>query len=347
MTGQLVLLTGGNGHIGFRTLLKALESGYSVRAAVRSQAKADQILDSAPIKKVSPGSKLTFTIVPDLVLSGAYNEAVKGVDYIIHLASPIPNGANADDFETQLIQPAVQGTTGILYSALKAPSVKRVVITSSGVAQASWHDLFEVDPHTVFNETSRIPDEAAKGPYGSEFEAYCASKVMSLNAAERFEKEQNPHFSIVKVHPMFVIGRNTLITDPKHVADGTNGTMLAQVLGQDIPFAVPSAAVSVEDIASLHVMGLDPKIPNGQSLLGYSGGPKGTRWADAIDIVQEHFPEAVKSGVLPNNGLTNSKTSIFDVSETERLTGIKWKTYEEQVLDVTTQYLELAGIAVA
>ena len=34
MTGQLVLITGGTDHVGFRTVVEALSHGYSVHAAV-------------------------------------------------------------------------------------------------------------------------------------------------------------------------------------------------------------------------------------------------------------------------------------------------------------------------
>jgi nucleoside-diphosphate-sugar epimerase len=75
-----------------------------------------------------------------------------GVDYIIHSASPFHY--KVQDPYKDLINPAVKGTTGVLYSALAyAPSVKRVVITSSmaairtatpkdprGLSEADWNE---------------------------------------------------------------------------------------------------------------------------------------------------------------------------------------------------------------
>jgi uncharacterized protein YbjT (DUF2867 family) len=48
---QLVLVTSGSGHLGFRALAFALQSNYRVRAAVRSPEKAEQIKAA----KVGPG----------------------------------------------------------------------------------------------------------------------------------------------------------------------------------------------------------------------------------------------------------------------------------------------------
>lgn len=63
---------------------------------------------------------------------GAYDEAVKSVDGIIHAASPVV--FDAEDPQ-DVIRPAVEGATGILKSAAKyGKNVKRVVLTSSAVA---------------------------------------------------------------------------------------------------------------------------------------------------------------------------------------------------------------------
>lgn len=51
------------------------------------------------------------------------------VDYIIHVASPFH--FKVTDYNKDLYEPAIQGTTEILKEAIKEKSVKRVVITSS------------------------------------------------------------------------------------------------------------------------------------------------------------------------------------------------------------------------
>lgn len=343
-SGKLVLITGANGHIGFRTVVEALQQGYSVRAAVSNQEKADTVLAAPSIKALNPGPKLTFTFVPDLLQDGAYDEATKDVDYIIHLASPITSGLTDEaDYEPKLIEPALKGTLNILYSAFHEPRIQRIVITSSLVAQVSVHDFFLADTAEVFTETSRTPD--AHGPFGSEFAAYAASKIRALNATERLLDERTPHFSVVHVHPGFVVGQNELVTDAKDITVGTNGAMFAQVLGVKSAGPTPGASVHLHDVAFLHVKGLDAAVPDRQSLLAVSGWEEGTRWSDVLEIVQRRFPDAVENGTLPNNGEARTKRSLVDTSETRRLTGIKFKSLEEQVVSVTEHYLELVGFA--
>lgn len=61
------------------------------------------------------------------------------------------------------------------------------------------------------------------------------------------------------------------------------------------------------------------------------------------DIVARHFPEAVESGDLPNNGSNPSFASKLDTSKTEQTFGLKLSTYEESVVGVVGHYLELLG----
>ena len=169
MSSDLVLITGVTGHLGFRTLILALQAGYQVRAAVRSQSKANTILSNSVFKVLNRSSQLSFIIVPDLTVAGAYDEAVKGVNHVIHIASPITNAQTTpEEFQERLITPAVKGTLGMLESAQKTDTVSRIVITSSAVAQVPVPDFME-RPDYVVEASTRTATPA--GPFTNEFEA--------------------------------------------------------------------------------------------------------------------------------------------------------------------------------
>ena len=346
MENTTVLITGANGHIGFRVLVFALQAGYKVKAAVRNQEKADRILAAPSVKAINPGKNLTFTFVPDLLQPGAYNEAVKDVDFAIHIASPITSGISEDKYETDLIQPAVTGTLGILKAAQSSPSIKRIVITSSVVAIIPWHDFFEAETGKTFNEHSRIPDPT--GPYTNEFEAYAASKAIAFNATTKFMESNKLGFDVVHVHPSFVIGKDELVTSTDDILRGTNGAAFAQILGNKQAYPLPSGTVHIDDVALAHVNALDTSVvPGGFSLITQSEGIKGTNWGDAIEIVKRRFPKAVESGVLANDGVTPTKHVGIDAEETGRLLGVEFRGYEEQVVSVVGHYLELKGVEAA
>ena len=126
--------------IGFRVLVQLLQSGYQVRAAVRNKAGVEKVV---ALKPVAPYlAQLTHVFVPDITIPGAYDEAVKGVKYVIHVASPLDINLPADiDYETALIQPAVRGTVGMLESASKVSGIQRIVITASVLSIIGFSDI--------------------------------------------------------------------------------------------------------------------------------------------------------------------------------------------------------------
>jgi nucleoside-diphosphate-sugar epimerase len=343
-SNDLVLITGATGFIGIKTLHLALEAGYSVRAAVRNEDKAKIILNAPAIKSLKADDSLTFVTVPDILAPNAYDEAVKGVTYILHVASPIVKGEalTPEQFESELVEPAIKGTTGILESALKEPGIKKIVITSSEVAIIPWEEFVAKEVDTVFDDQYQIPEPL--GPYKSSFEAYCASKVRALHASKAFVAKNKPEWGVVNIMPAFVLGENEIANKAEDLLLGTNAVALAPILGNASGWgAVPSTSVHVEDVAKLHVLALDPKIPGSESFLAISEGEKGTKWDEYQDIVKRNFPEAVAKGVLPNNGPALTKRTKVDASRTEKVFGIKFLSYEEQVKSLVKQCLSLIG----
>ena len=337
MAGEQILVTGATGHLGYRALVIALEAGYQVRAAVRSQAKAETIITAPSIKAFAPGSKLEFVIVPDILADNAYDDAVKGVEAILHIASPL--AISTEDYERDIITPAIKGTTNILKAASKEPSVKRIVITSSIAAVVPWADFVIRESTHVYTADNSIPDPT--GPYARSFEAYGAAKTKALNATKNFVKTEKPTFDIINVMPGFFVGKSELVTDAKDILSGTNKAAFAQILGNVSDQANPGSLQHVDDVAKVHVLSLNPKIEGNQNFGIQAGGVDGVAWGDAIEIVKRRFPEAVKDGRLPVSGTQPTKRVKYDTSRTEKVLGIKFQSYEDALVSLTEHYLEL------
>ena len=335
MSSPTLLITGATGHIGFRTLVEALKAGYVVRAAIRSAGKADEILATPSIKALGSDNKLSFVVVPDILADGAYDKALEGVTYVVHLASPLPTATT--EYERDIIQPAIKGTTNILKAAKRVPTVKRVVITSSMMAIVSPEVIRKGDDK-IHRAEDRV--EPYAGPIANPGVAYGVSKVKALQAAEEFMQTEAPTFDIIHIHPVYVVGRNELALDAKAVLKGTNSTALGHVLGTKFDQGRTSGSVHLYDVARLHVLALDPKVKGGQSFIASHENV----WNDSLDIVKKHFPQAVKDGKLPADGDQPTLSVKIDVTHTEEVFGpfgFKFQDYEAQVVNVTEQYLEL------
>ncbi|MCJ1326210.1 hypothetical protein MMC10_002874 [Thelotrema lepadinum] len=335
-TKPLLLLTGATGYIGYQVLISALRSGWAVRAAVRSISSAQAKLLSTPTLSSTPSlaANLTFVEVPDILAPGAYVSAVTSVTHIIHCASPIahPHFTNHD---ADIIQPAIKGTLELLRAAASVPSVQRVVITSSVVANR----LLTASPDLVTTAASRVA--LPEGPFDGIFPAYCASKIAALNEAEAWLAQEKPAFDVVHIHPGFVLGANELATTTKELASGTPAAAIAHLVGPDgkATGPKPGYAVDIRDVAHVHVAALDGEKVAGNRSYGVTHA---VVWGDAFGVVEREFPEAVKGGVFKDREAPTF-AAPWDASETERVLGIKFRSYEESVVSVAGQWLELLG----
>lgn len=155
-SSNLVLMTGGSGFVGSSIALEFLRNGYPVRLAVRSQELAAKFKEG---KFAEHQDLLSYAVVKDITAPGAYDEAVKDAVYIVHSASPIPN--NVKDNKADLLDPAIQGALGMLRSATKSPSVKRVVITSSVAAHMN-----PLSPASALGENDWNPTTVSARTHG-------------------------------------------------------------------------------------------------------------------------------------------------------------------------------------
>ncbi|KAM0261509.1 hypothetical protein ACHAQJ_002191 [Trichoderma viride] len=339
MAGDLVLLTGATGFIGFRTFVLLLEAGYKVRAATRNTAGFEKIKAS---KSVVPyESQIEHIIVPDITIPGAYDEAVKGVKYIVHLASPFASpDLHESEYESSYIQPAVKGTTGILDSAATVAGIKRVVITGSLLSIAG----FAINgSDAIINESHR--SAVTVGPFDNWLAAYAASKALAFEASKAWMEKHKPAFDMITIEPGFVLGRDDTATEVGALFKGPNATLLGPLIGQKQQRPVGCMPVHVDDVALMHVRSLDPAIPGNEDYLSNSHSLEYVEWAQSFDIIKKHYPKECAQGIFKVDTTERPKTLKVRVDSTkaEKAFGITFKSFEEQILSVAGQYLELLG----
>ena len=339
---KLILVTGATGFIGFRTLVLALEAGYSVRCAIRDPKKEFKIVSNPAIKSLNlkPNS-LTFITVPDITVPSAYTEAVRDVTHVLHVASPLPGG-NPVVFQTaekDLIQPAVRGALEMLEAAQQAGTVRRVVITSSvtSIVPGPVWGAFEPSTET-YSPASRIP--TPKGPFPDNLRAYCASKTAQLNAVEEWTRKEKPKFSVITIHPSWTFGRNDLASTVEGLWAGTNRFVLNVIVGQKLEMPMAGACVHVDDVARAHVLTLEKSVEGNHSLVLSSP----MQWEDVANILERHFNSAVEKGMLSMEGEQRTARINIQGNETESIFGFRYLSFEEQVKSVVGQYLELKSM---
>ncbi|KAF5875692.1 putative aldehyde reductase protein [Botrytis fragariae] len=244
-----VLVTGINGYIGSHVADQLLKAGYRVRGTTRDASKMKNLLDLW--EEQYGKNRVEVAVVPNMAEDGAFDEAVKGVTGIAHVASNMSFSPNPND----VIPECLAGVNGLLESAASEPSVKRFVITSSSMATTSPkpNKEFYIDENTWNDEDV----EAAHAPPPYEpsrtWAVYGSSKVESERAVWNFVKEKKPGFVANSVLPDTNMG---LILDP---AQGSTGGLVRKLfLGDNsgLKNLPPQYFIDVQDTARLHVSAL-------------------------------------------------------------------------------------------
>ncbi|KAF8704383.1 hypothetical protein AX14_014042 [Amanita brunnescens Koide BX004] len=199
--GSRILVSGANGFIAVWLVRYLLEQGFAVRGTVRSKEKAAFLIEMFK----SYGDKFELVVVEDITKEGAFDEAVKGVDAIEHTASPFH--FDADDPQ-ELIDPAVNGTIGILKSAQKnAPEVKRIIILAScATVMRESVEPIVLNESDWNNEAIEMCQKLGRNALPAK--KYQASKTLAEKAAWAFcrEHEKNLNWDLVVINPPFVFG---------------------------------------------------------------------------------------------------------------------------------------------
>jgi dihydroflavonol-4-reductase len=186
-----ILVSGASGFVAIHTIIQLLEQGYKVRGTIRSLSKESEVRET--VAKYVQANDWLEIVSADLEQDAGWEEAMKGVEYVLHVASPFP--LYEPKHEDELIIPAVKGTLRVLRAAHKA-KVKRVVQVSSVAAISSGHNgenkTFTEDDWTILDKVG----------------AYPKSKTLAELAAWDFIKsEENKNkMELVTINPPLILG---------------------------------------------------------------------------------------------------------------------------------------------
>ena len=244
ITSKPVCVTGASGFIAAHIVRELLSEGYSVRGTVRKSSK------NYPFLLGLPGAAERLELVEaDLLDEGAYDKAVAGCEAVMHTASPYV--INVKNPQTDLVDPAVNGTETVLESCMKSGSVKRVIFTSSIAAITDEPDSMKVFTEKDWNTMSSLD----RNPYHY-------SKTLAERAAWDFIMRKRPIFDLVAINPFMVIGPSlgpSLNTTNQIIRDIMTG-LYPGVMEINWGF------VDVRDVAKAHLLAMQTESASGRYL---------------------------------------------------------------------------------
>ncbi|PVH77597.1 NAD(P)-binding protein [Cadophora sp. DSE1049] len=327
MSSKLIFITGATGFIGAATASAGLKAGYRLRFSVRKDSQISKLKGTFS----EYADKIEFVIVPDITAPNAFSNVLDGVDYVLHLASPIAGSIKKEE----MFPPALEGTLSILRSAKEVVSIKKVVITSSSLALEPLDGVPEGGVLREDNGWDLSVDTNANFVAGNDmltsFKLYAASKLIANNASWEFAEKEKPGFELFTIHPSLVYGSNLVQQSAKEVEGSSNGLLLGSIMGGAISDS-PLFSVYVGDVADAHIKCLDDSATKGTKYL-VSGRPY--TWKDIVGILEKDYPG------VPHK-LDKDKDSFLkkaDTSRVERELGIKWTAPEKMIKEVLDQQL--------
>ncbi|NEA99136.1 NAD-dependent epimerase/dehydratase family protein [Streptomyces sp. SID13726] len=242
---ELVLVTGGTGYIGGWCVAELLRRGYDVRTTVRSPERERSVVEAVS-GEVDPAGRLGFAVA-DLTSDAGWEAALKGVDLVLHVASPLGVTAPGD-----LVTPARDGTLRVLRAATAA-GVRRVVMTSAAnAASPSSYATEGVTDETLWTD----PDDPTLIPYRR-------SKTLAERAAWDFMAGHDGPTELTTVLPGAVFG-------PVLTADTLGSVrIVARMLSGEMR-GVPRIGlevVDVRDLVDVHLRAMTSPAAAGQRFL--------------------------------------------------------------------------------
>lgn len=281
---ETVLVTGGTGFVGIHLILQLLQNGYSVKTTLRDINRKEEVFNMLENGGLTfPKNYHLAFVEADLNKDDNWDEAVKDCHYVLHVASPFPQGEPKD--ENELIIPAKEGTLRVLEAA-KSAGVKRVVITSSFGAIG-----YSINPlNHVFTEEDWT-DPSKKNT------AYIKSKTIAELAAWDYIKHNDGDLELTVINPVGIFG--PVLSN----SFSSSIQLVEQLLTGKMP-AIPKLyfnVVDVRDVADIHIKAMKNPEAKGQRFLATSDGSTSLpEIANLLRSQPNKFGSKVTRKVLPN-----------------------------------------------
>ena len=158
---------------------------------------------------------------------------------------------------------------------------------------------------------------------------YQASKILAHQATIDWMKENKPDFSLVTIHPTFVLGHSLVQTSAADI--GGINALFWSTLQADKP-QFPPMVVDVRDVADAHLRAAT--VPTEDRITEFLLSSDKTSWEQVVSFIKSEFPE-VKLGWTP----PFDKASEVDTSRAEKVLGMKWRSTEEIFRSTISQQL--------
>ena len=238
-----VFISGGSGYIALHTIILLLQKNYSVVTSVKDKSKITLVKKCLKENNVDI-SKIEFYVL-DLLDDQGWEEALKGCECVLHMASPvIPGNVDMD----LLVKPAVEGMNRCLNAAIKNKAKKFILTSSYAAIYGNSKNKLSDNDWTDLNRKDLMPYEISK----------------TKSELGMWEKVKNAEYQIdaCSINPVLVLGPSI-----SGVISMSNKQVLNRILRLPFIPKISLPIVGVRDVANAHLMAMENKNSNGKRFL--------------------------------------------------------------------------------
>ncbi|WRT63372.1 uncharacterized protein IL334_000277 [Kwoniella shivajii] len=348
-----VLLTGITGFLAAHVAETFLRNGWTVRGTLRSSSKEKDVLSIPEYQPYIKNGQLELYVTGSLE-NGDYEKAIKGVDAVVHTASPVEFGD--DDFKESHLAPALNGTTSVLQAASKEKTVKSVVVTGTygSIGDHRHHphtqkglilDENDWNPYTIEQMDKIVETKENDNPtFPPGVLFYMASKKYAELAAWETQKkaqEQGSNWSLAVINCVMIFGPP--IQPLTSLSQGGMSTEVIYALakGKDQPIqpTLFTHYVDVRDAAEAHYQAV---VRQAQGRFVTSAGPYD--YQEFADRAREIFPDQKDRFSLGTPGqyaYIDPGTYTLKNDKIKQELGVQFRPKEETIKDAFTRFFEL------
>ena len=251
-----VLVTGGTGFVASHLVSQLLDRGYTVRASVRSLANEAK---TGPLRRLDADRRGRLELFEaDLLTPGSFDAAVAGCEYVFHVASPFLLPEQIKHTGSDVIGPAVAGTRNVIAAVEQAPSVRRLVLTSTvGAIFGDYIDVLGMENQTLSERYFNTTSTPENNPY------HYAKTVAEQQAWELARSQDR--WSLVTVNPGLILG-------PSLVPASESGSLflMNELMAGYFFYGAPGFSFTfadVRDVAAAHVAAAENPAASGRYIV--------------------------------------------------------------------------------
>ncbi|KAK5057514.1 hypothetical protein LTR84_011514 [Exophiala bonariae] len=327
-----VLVTGANAFYAAAIMDELVQKGVKIHAAVRRESAR------TPLEQ-RYGSSIVVFIVPDITVSTAFDEAVRGCDAVFHVASPFKY--KFSDAKAEVLDPAIEGALSALKAAAKEPNVRRVVFTSSVAACIDpVHATGFHRPGYTYTEADWNPLTYEKASTYTIFPpVYTASKALAERAAWEFMKAESRHFDMVAINPCHTWGSYGQHVGSAADMNSTNSDLSKLIDGQekDLPRTIMPWMTDISEVAQAHINALYRPEANGRYIVANHAYD----FQQVVDLLHQEFSNSNWIQNVPR-GTPGTKVLadhfVLDNTRSRKHLGVVYRPWKQSVIDFARQY---------